>query len=193
MTEPQRIFIAVELDANLHQAIVDTQRRLDAAGAKVRWIKPGNLHLTLRFLGEISPVKVARAKLAAREAAAGVGPFTISLRTLGAFPSLQRPKVIWIGVDEGGEQLETLARRLDSALARQRFPRESHEFRPHLTLARVKDARHWGDLVRALGQFKDVAIGSQRVEALTVMESRLMPEGPVYTRVEEVRLPTHEN
>lgn len=192
MSELHRIFVAIELDPVLHQAVVQTQRQLEAAGAKLRWIKPDNLHFTLRFLGEIPAAQVARVKIATREAAASMHPFGITLRTLGAFPSLQRPQVVWIGVEEGQEALMALADRLDGELARHRFPPERRRFRPHLTLARVRDARQWGDLVRALGQFGDVEVGSQRVEAITVMESQLTPQGPIHTRVEEVRLASYE-
>ncbi len=192
MTQSHRIFIAVELDPALHQAVVDTQARLDAAGAKVRWIRPGNLHFTLRFLGEITPAQVALAKVATREAVNGVAPFTISLRSLGAFPSFQRPQVVWIGVEEGAADLQALADRLQARLLHHRFPPEDHPFRPHLTLARIRDSRQWGDIVRALTQYRDVVVGTQQVRAVAVMESHLTPQGPVYARVEEVSLQDHE-
>jgi len=192
MTDLHRIFIAVELDPALHQNVVDAQRRLEAAGARVHWIKPGNLHFTLRFLGEITPAEVALAKVATREAAGGIAPFGISLTHLGAFPSLQRPQVVWIGVADGAQELEALAKRLDDRLAHHRFPLEDRRFRPHLTLARVRDARQWGDIVRALSQHKDLPVGSQEVRAISVMESRLARDGPIYTRVEEVSLRDHE-
>ena len=192
MTRSHRIFIAVELDPALHQAVVDTQTRLEAAGAKVRWIRPGNLHFTLRFLGEIPPAQVALAKVATREAVSGVAPFTISLRSLGAFPSLERPQVVWVGVEEGAEELQALAERLQARLHHHRFPPEDHPFRPHLTLARIRDSRQWGDIVRALTQHRDMIVGAQQVQAVAVMESHLTPQGPVYARVEEVSLQGHE-
>lgn len=192
MTDLHRIFIAVELDPGLHQSVVDAQRRLETAGARVRWIKPGNLHFTLRFLGEITPAEVALAKVASREAADGIAPFDIALTHLGAFPSLQRPQVVWIGVGDGAQELEALAKRLDDRLAHHRFPLEDRRFRPHLTLARVRDARQWGDIVRALSQHKDLPVGSQEVRAISVMESRLARDGPIHTRVEEVSLQGHE-
>lgn len=192
MSELHRVFIAVELDPVLHQAIVDLERQLESAGANIRWIKPENLHFTLRFLGEIPASQVARARIATREAAASVEPFAISLRGLGAFPSLQRPQIVWVGVEEGAETLETLASRLEDHLVRHHFPAEPRKFRPHLTLARVRNRWQWGDLVRALGQFKDATLGGQRIEAVTVIESQLRPQGPIYTRVEEVRLSPYE-
>jgi 2'-5' RNA ligase len=193
MTARHRIFIAVELDPALHEAVVATQRALEDAGARIRWVKPTRLHFTLRFLGEITPAQVALAKIATREAAEGVAPFAITLRGLGAFPSLQRPQVVWVGVDEGAENLESLARRVEDRLVHYRFPPQDRRFRPHLTLARVRDARQWGDVVRALTRYQDVEVGTQTVRAVCVMESRLTPQGPIYTRVEEVSLQAHEN
>ena len=193
MTARHRIFIAVELDPALHQAVAATQRALEDAGARIKWVKPANLHFTLRFLGEITPAQVALAKVATREAARDFAPFAITLRRLGAFPSLHRPQVVWVGVDQGAEELEALARRVNERLAHYRFPAEDRRFRPHLTLARVRDARQWGDVVRALDRYREVEVGTQTVQAVCVMESRLTPHGPVYARVEEVVLGDHEN
>lgn len=192
MTARHRIFVAVELDPALHRAVVEAQRRLEAAGAKVRWIKPDHLHFTLRFLGEITPVQLALVKVATREAAQGIAPFGVILKRLGGFPSLHRPQVIWIGVEEGAPDLVAMANRLNERLVHHRFPPEDRKFRPHLTLARIRDARQWGDIVRALTQSQDIAVGSQQVQAMAVMESRLTRDGPIYTRVEEVSLQAHE-
>lgn len=192
MTDLHRTFVAVPLDAGLRDAVLDLQKHLEEAGAMARWTRPEQLHFTLRFLGEISVAQVARVKVAAREAAGKIDPFSITLHGLGAFPSLQRPQVVWIGVEQGKEPLQALAGLLQQALARQRFPAEPKSFRPHLTLARVKSTRNWGELVRALGAFKDEGIGTQRVDSLVVFESHLSPKGPRYTPLEEVSLMHHE-
>ncbi len=166
------------------------ERQLDEAGVGLRWTKPANLHFTLKFLGEIPLAQVAKAKVATREAAEGVPPFLISLATLGAFPSLQRPRVVWVGVEQGRELLQALADRLEERLEHYRFELEQRQFQAHLTLARIRDSREWGNVVRALTQYKAVEVGSQQVETIVVMESQLSPKGPTYTRVEEVRLGT---
>ncbi len=191
MTALHRTFIAVDLDPPLRDATVTVERDLETAGARVKWIRPGNLHFTLKFLGEIAPAQVARARIATREVAAATAPFRITLSSLGAFPSLRQPQVIWIGVSEGREELESLAARLDKALGKLRFPLERRRFRPHLTLARIRDVRAWGDLVRALERFRDVSLGSQEVGAMTVYESRLSLQGSTYTSLEEVPLGEH--
>lgn len=183
-----RAFIAVELDAGLRGAVADLQERMRTSGARLRWVKPHNVHFTLRFLGEIPAAQLARAVVAVRETALAATAFAVTIAGLGAFPNFERPQVIWLGSREGADALERLAAALEASLARQGFAPESRPFRPHLTLGRAKDDRQWGDLVRALHQFRDQEIGRQEVRAITVMESRLTPDGPVYTAREQVPL-----
>ncbi len=172
----------------MRRALVECQERMRQAGARLRWVRPEHLHVTLRFLGELTLAQVARATVAAREAAAAVVPFEIALGGLGVFPSPKRPQVVWIGTEEGGEALEHLAGAVRAALVRHGFPDDPRPFRPHVTLARLKDQRHWGDVVRAIEQHREVRIGRQRVAQILVMESQLTPEGPIYTVREEVPL-----
>jgi 2'-5' RNA ligase len=183
-----RTFISIELGDETRQRAAELQEELRAAGARLRWVRPHNLHFTLRFLGEIPAAQVARAIVATRDAVRLAVPFDITVAGLGAFPSLERPQVIWVGTPEGSQALEGLAQGVNQALARERFPSDPRKFRPHLTLGRVRDDRRWGELVRGLHRFQDVVIGQERVEAVTVMESRLTVEGPVYTPREQVRL-----
>lgn len=183
-----RAFIAVELDAALQRVVADLQERMRASGARLRWVKPQNVHFTLRFLGEVPAAQLARAVVAVRETARAAAPFVVTIAGLGAFPNFDRPQVIWLGTREGAEALERLAGTLETSLARQGFAPESRPFRPHLTLGRARDDRKWGDLVRALQRFRDQEIGRQEVRAVTVMESRLTSEGPVYTPREQVPL-----
>ncbi len=183
-----RTFIAVELDSVIQQAAAELQERLRSAGAQLRWVKPHNLHFTLRFLGEIPAAQVARACVAVRESAETVGPFVVEIGGLGAFPNFERPQVVWVGSREGAASLEHLAACVDIALARLGFPGDRRGFRPHLTLGRAKDDRRWGDLVRALQQHREALLGRQDVQHVSVMESRLSPDGPVYTPREQVPL-----
>lgn len=183
-----RTFIAIELSDESRRLVAEVQERLRAAGATLRWIKPENLHYTLSFLGEIPAAQVARAVVATRSAVSHIKPFPVLIGGLGAFPSLERPQVIWLGCTEGAEALGHLAREVKSALDQERLPQDPKPFRPHLTLGRVKDNRKWGDVVRAVRAHRDAAIGREWVRAVTVMESRLTPDGPVYTPREKVLL-----
>ncbi|MGQ0570434.1 MAG: RNA 2',3'-cyclic phosphodiesterase [Armatimonadota bacterium] len=183
-----RTFISVELSEENRRQTAGLQEQMRAGGARLRWVRPPNLHFTLRFLGEIPAAQVARAVIATKEALRTSPPFSVTIAGLGAFPSLERPQVIWVGTGEGAEALERLAGDLNSALARERFPPDPRRFRPHLTLGRTRDDRQWGDLVRVLQRFRDVPIGTQPVAVVTVMESRLSVNGPVYAVREQVLL-----
>jgi 2'-5' RNA ligase len=168
--------------------VADLQDQMRAAGAHLRWVKPHNLHFTLRFLGDLPTAQVARAVVAVREAVRTARPFTVTIAGLGAFPTFERPKVVWLGSREGAADLEALAACVDQYLVRERFALDPRRFRPHLTLGRLRDDRRWGDLVRTLQRFRDVVIGEERIETVTVMESHLTPDGPIYTPREQVRL-----
>ncbi len=92
-----RTFISVELSPENRQLVADLQERLRAAGARLRWVKPHNLHFTLRFLGDLPAAQVARAVVATREAVKTAAPFTVTIGGLGAFPTFERPQVVWEG------------------------------------------------------------------------------------------------
>lgn len=187
-----RVFVAVPLDAALGRAVEEVERKLEAAGATLRWIAVGNLHFTLRFLGQISAAELVRVRRAAREAAQDTASFRIHLAGVGAFPSARRPQVLWVGVREGAEQLRHLARRLDDSLARERFPKEPRAFQPHLTLARLKDSRQATSLEPSVASLAGIEVGGQSVGSIVVMESHLRPSGALYVPVEEVPLSTYE-
>ncbi|MGH2398876.1 MAG: RNA 2',3'-cyclic phosphodiesterase [bacterium] len=192
MNGPHRIFVAVALEPSLREKIADLERRLEDAGVRLRWVKPENLHFTLRFLGHISDAELNRVKRATHEAAEGVMSFSITLTGVGAFPNPRRPRVVWVGIDTGADSLQDLAARLDDSLSRQRFPKEPRSFHPHLTLARVDEPGPMGHLGLTLGRFEGVEVGRQAIRSLIVMESILRPQGAIYTQVEEVPLLPYE-
>jgi RNA 2',3'-cyclic 3'-phosphodiesterase len=183
-----RIFVAVALEAALGRAVAELPRRLNSAGAAFRWVPPKNLHLTLKFLGEITEERVTRVADAAREVAGRSRPFSITLGGLGAFPSPKKPQIVWIGVVQGAERLIELARDLDVTLRRVKFPQDDRPFRPHLTIARAAHGRPLPDLSGPVGRMRGVMVGTQSVDTLLVMESTLAANGSIYRSVEEVRL-----
>ena len=183
-----RIFVAVALEAALGEAVAKLPPRLNSAAAAFRWVPPGNLHLTLKFLGEIPEERVAQASDAAREVAGRSRPFSITLGGLGAFPSPKKPQIVWIGVVQGADRLIELARDLDVTLRRVKFPEDDRPFRPHLTIARATHARPVPNLSGLLGGMRGVVVGTQSVDRLVVMESTLNTNGSVYRSVDEVRL-----
>jgi len=183
-----RVFVAVALEAALRKVVAELPQHLNSTAAAFRWVPVGNLHLTLKFLGEIAEERVSGVIGVAQEVAGRSMPFPITLGGVGAFPSPRRPQVVWVGVAQGADRLSELARDLDITLSRVAFPKDSRPFRPHLTIARAKQAGPMPDLSGPLRSLRGMVVGAQTVDALLVMQSALNPGGSIYRPVEEVRL-----
>ncbi|MGD2216117.1 MAG: RNA 2',3'-cyclic phosphodiesterase [Gemmatimonadales bacterium] len=175
-----RTFVALVPSEAEQARLADAAAGLREAGFPIRWVRHENLHLTLKFLGEVSEERVREVCTAVDAAAAGVAPFAMAVGGFGAFPSLRRPQVVWVGV-ELEPTLESLQTSLEGELAGLGFARESRAFRPHLTLGRArkhvspKDFGGLADLVNGLEYRDAFQIGS-----LDVVRSRLMPTGAIY-------------
>lgn len=183
-----RIFVAVQVAPHIRGALASIPDRLGTASRMLRWVPPDNLHLTLRFLGEITGTQAARVAEAARQAARTAMPFSITLAGLGAFPSPRRPRVVWVGIADGADRLTALAGALEEEIVHRKFPREPRSFQPHLTVARVRAGGRPPDLTAGLATSGVSVIGTQEVVALVVMESVLHPSGSEYREVAKVRL-----
>lgn len=187
-----RAFIAIELPAPTREAIRRETAALKGALGKdlVRWVPPENLHLTLKFLGEIPPVHVEFVgQMLAREAAA-FAPFEMQVAGLGAFPNAKRPRVIWVGLGAPAP-LGSLQRAVEAGVRRLGYEDEGRPFSPHLTLGRVRQnlpAAGLEGIRRALESAQLGAIPAARVEAVHLFESALEPGGSVYTKLSTASL-----
>ena len=188
-----RAFVAVALDEGLRAAIAATVERLRPLGTAVAWVPPRNLHVTLHFLGDQSEEHLALAEAALAEAAAGSAPMDITFHGIGAFPGLERPRILWVGLAHGALETRRLQARVTEALVARGFAREERPWHPHLTIGRVHDERRWRreagpPLRRALAEAATVTFGTQRVTELALMRSDLSPSGARYTRRHAVML-----
>jgi len=193
-SEVLRAFIAADLTPAVREAVAEVSTRLREkfAGLPLRWVAPENMHLTLKFLGDVS---VRNLRLLEEMLASEVMKhcaFEFGVGTLGAFPSERHPRVLWVGVS-GPETLFHLHEGIESAMARLGYPREQRPYQPHLTLARV--ARNApAEVIRQVSQMlrqETVGyLGSVRVEAVHLYRSDLLPTGPRYTRLFTVPLAT---
>jgi len=180
-----RLFIAVNLPDDLRGKLVSVQEKLPKQGLKL--VEPENLHMTLKFLGEVREDAVDEIGRAMAEAVAGQIPFEVEVAGLGAFPDLRRPRVVWAGVTRGRQEVVSLQAKLEDALQPLRFQRE-RDFHPHVTLARVKQpaaARAIADLVH---ETKSTVFGSFVVREVDLMKSTLTPRGPIYERILSAQL-----
>ena len=185
-----RLFVSIDLPDRLADAVADAQDRFaDADG--LRFVDPDNAHLTVFFLGEVDPGRQAEIEAALERAVAdaGVAPFELCVGGFGVFPSLDYISVVWAGVRDGSGVAETtrLAEATERELEALGFGGDDHEFTPHVTLARMDNARG-KELVQRVVREADPDIGMFRVEQISLTESTLTSDGPEYETVSVVEL-----
>ncbi|MBI4676073.1 MAG: RNA 2',3'-cyclic phosphodiesterase [Elusimicrobia bacterium] len=186
-----RLFIAVPVDP-VREKVGRIMNDLASAAADVKWVKPDNLHMTIQFLGETPQDKVEAVGRAISEACCGRPRFELAFGQLGAFPSLDLPRVIWLGIAEGADRLGELAQALARGLTGQGFalPEEGRGFKAHLTIGRVRSRRNAYRLKDRVSAWSPEKMGLPRVavDRLVLYESRLRPGWPVYTVVKTAEL-----
>ncbi|MDO8446860.1 MAG: RNA 2',3'-cyclic phosphodiesterase [Deltaproteobacteria bacterium] len=183
-----RAFIACDIPDLFLEKISSVQDRLKGLDADVTWTKTGGIHITLKFLGDIEEGYIDKVAAIFEEASKGQTPFEISIKGSGAFPNLKNPRVVWIGVEDVANGLSKLQQGLDDRLKGLGFEPEEREFRPHLTLGRVRGSRGKERLSAAVSELREVEIGSFAVDRVILYKSELKPTGAVYTKLREVIL-----
>ncbi|MCX5772628.1 MAG: RNA 2',3'-cyclic phosphodiesterase [Candidatus Hydrogenedentes bacterium] len=182
-----RAFIAVELPEVVHVALEDLKVRLREAGVRASWVNGGNIHLTLRFLGEIEEDQAGRLIDMLESEYVSVRRFVLEVRGVGAFPNARRPSVLWAGCEPAEGPLERVQRAAETAARAVGLAPEAKAFRPHLTVARVKDWRAAGPVSEALDREQGFTAGEFEAAGVALFRSRLMPSGAVYERLKEFR------
>ncbi|MGH7724195.1 MAG: RNA 2',3'-cyclic phosphodiesterase [Candidatus Eiseniibacteriota bacterium] len=175
-----RTFFAVFPPAEVVDAIAGAVERIRWPGDSVSWVKPSNVHYTLRFLGELSESRVRAAARAGEAAVVGLQHFSLRLGAPGVFPNARRPRVLWLGASEGGEALVLLAKSLDEALRREGFGAPEKPFAPHLTLGRVRESGSGGASVAETFLGATFPTAAFDVPALSLIHSKLDPRGSIY-------------
>lgn len=188
-----RAFVAITLDDATRAAVAEEIERLRPLCGAVAWVPARNLHLTLAFLGHVPDAQIEAATDALAAVAAPTPAFDIGLHGLGGFPGMERPRILWIGVAEGGLPARGLQSRVETALAGLGHEREARPWHPHLTVGRVFDARRWqreaGPPLRAaVAEAARRTFGRLRVDRLTLMRSDLLPHGARYTALASLPL-----
>ena len=181
-----RTFVALLIPDEWAAYLGRVEQDLKEGITGVSWVRAENLHFTLRFLGDLGDSGVRRAGEAVRRGAQEAGAFAARVGSLGGFPSLERPRVLWAGLATGSEEASALARAVNEALRRDGFGPPDKPFRPHLTLGRVREG------ARGIDALRDYAPPPAPAEAVldrvALMKSDLHPAGARYTPLVEVRL-----
>jgi 2'-5' RNA ligase len=181
-----RLFVAIDLDGKVIENITSIQKKLASHDFDLKMVEPENLHLTLKFLGEVQESQVERIENLISETVKGVRTFELSFHGIGYFGSGSRVNVIWTGVKEGSQNFVNLAKALDRMLSSIR--RDEHDPSPHLTIARVKSGRNAGMLLREVNSLRDVKMGEVPVKEIRLKQSVLTPQGPIYSDVKIFQL-----
>lgn len=190
-----RTFIAIELAEPVRETLARIQSHLKYAGADVKWVDKDNIHLTLKFLGEIDETKCEKVKSALDEIAKDFRPFELSLKDIGAFPNIEFPRVIWVGLDKGAKESTEIAEKIDAALSKIRFQEETRPFAAHLTIGRVRSSKNKEALKEKIQSYtpdpKPHTLNpipyEQLITSIILFQSTLTPKGPIYTKLHESR------
>ena len=184
-TNPIRAFLAIELPQGTLELIEGVKERLRPAVQGIRWTRAEGMHLTVKFLGDLSPDDVDRISEVVGRSTMDVAPMKLTLDAPGVFPSLKKPRVLWLGVGGEIDRLAALQGAIESDLEREcGFPGEKRSFKAHLTLGRARDR---GGVISSAGDLLEMAenLGSHRFDAreLILFRSELKPGGAVYTKL----------
>src|SRR3989338_1265067 len=191
-----RAFIAIELSNEIRCSLAQIESHLKYSGADIKWAEKDNIHLTLKFLGEITEEKSEKIKYILDEIAKQTKHFELSLKIskeesipfLGAFPNLNHPRVIWLGLDKGAAESRLVAEKVDDALLKIGFQKESRPFAAHLTIGRVRSPKNKEALKEKISSLRLKDYSLQLIDAITLFQSTLTPKGPIYTKIHESKL-----
>jgi len=180
-----RCFIAIEIPDAVKEEIADVADVLKKYDADIKWVTVENLHVTLKFLGSIPDKSVPEIRESLSKAVSSFQPFYIKISGTGVFPNRKFPRVIWAGV-ENGETLPKLAADIDLSMSVLGYKKEEREFKPHLTLGRVRSKEGTTNVMNELDNFKEKEFGLFTVDRVRLMRSELKPKGPEYNCLYEV-------
>jgi 2'-5' RNA ligase len=183
-----RVFLAVKVPEEFKEKIQEVQKQLKMQNADVGWVGPENFHYNLKFFGYVTEPEIKKIESAVKRVVAGHHPFKLEIEGIGTFPTPTAPRVIWLGTKKGTAEITALANDLDKEFSKEGFESENRPFTAHLTLGRVKSTQNKQKLVEKVKDLKAMKIGEFNIEEITLFQSQLQREGPIYTELMKFRL-----
>jgi RNA 2',3'-cyclic 3'-phosphodiesterase len=185
-----RVFVAIDIGETIQAALADLQKNLRNEAhlekGEATWVKPHLMHLTIKFLGEITDDQAPQVCQIVEEIAARHKVFAVNVANVGMFG--KPAKVLWVGIGEKSSELMALQKDMEEAFAQAGWPKEQREFAGHLTLCRIKSFKAAKTLPQTADHYAAVPLGSQKIDAICVYKSQLTPDGPVYTLLQKSKL-----
>jgi 2'-5' RNA ligase len=183
-----RLFIAIEIPAEIKTAMAEIQQGLKNSGVDASWTRAEGIHLTLKFLGEVPEDRIPEIMDGLRSAVEGFGGFRLEVSGTGTFPNAKNARVVWVGLSGKIDALHVLQAAVEAAMIKNGFEQESKKFTPHLTLGRIKYIRSRDAWLTALDRIKNVTLPGFDVRAVSLMKSELKREGATYTEMGKIAL-----
>lgn len=175
-----RLFIAVELPEDIKKSINDFQKEMESKNIPFKWTKPDNIHITLKFLGETEDAEVVKIKNYFQGVSFADSSIDISIKGTGVFPMLEKPRIFWIGIENGQKELTAVADKLNTDMNLFGFEKESREFKPHITIGRTrgyKSAKPIDDSLIGPEAFQEMSFTASKI---VLVNSNLKPTGAEY-------------
>ena len=190
-----RTFISIELPDEVKKNITELVDELKNLNAAVKWVEPKNLHITLKFLGWVEEKNLDNLIELAQKAVEGSKSFKANFRGMGTFPEGKKPRVVWVGTAEGGDELCKIAQGLEKTFSKAGFRKEEREFKSHITIGRVKEKAprqiRYEEIEKLKEKIKGLEnekFGETIVDRIYIMKSTLTKTGPIYEKVKEIML-----
>jgi len=179
-----RCFIAIDIDEQIREALADLQEELlgkaDIKRSDAKWVNPDNIHLTLKFLGEVKDNQIMDICNITGDVVNRHKRFGLEVESVGCFGG-KSARVLWVGMGQNSEKLLELQQDLEQKLDEAGWPREARKFSGHLTLCRIRNSRAGIKLAQLARQYEDYQLGIIPVDSISVYQSQLTPKGPIYT------------
>jgi 2'-5' RNA ligase len=185
MSSTIRTFIALELPPSLISLLAKVQENIQTMGLRAKWVRPDNIHLTLKFLGNINPADIEKIGRAMVDAVSEFETFNLVAAGIGVFPGVNRPRVIWVGLKGQVQLLFAMQRRLEDNLAVLGYKKEKRPFKGHLTLGRFRQNVNRETIRRVLQEFGNLASEEFTVRRVIFYKSDLKPTGAVYSELQQ--------
>ena len=186
MSEPPiRSFVSIDLDdPQVLPRVLSVLSSLKALGGDLKPVEPENIHLTLKFLGNVSSDRLVEVKISLEQIV--FRSFQVEIKGAGAFPNFNHPNVIWVGIEEGWSQVEQIFEQSEKQLSAIGFKREDRRFSPHVTIARVRSSRRKDEIANFLRHLSEESFGTIKVDRIRLKQSVLSSSGPKYSTLFEV-------
>ena len=180
-----RLFLAIDIPNSIREKITGAQRFYKTLNLDAAWVKPANMHLTVKFLGDTPSDLIPAIKARMVEVANSTTPFSVTLGQVGVFPNASRPRVLWVGLEDRKDHLGSLKRRVEQKIASLGFPLDKQKPVHHLTLGRIKSAKNKAGWKKALQSAQRIETDPFKISSVQLIKSELTPKGSIYTVQEE--------